>query len=694
MERSVSKYRLFMRLSLYVTTGILFLMMGCQGAAPTDTLAKDTREEHPVTPVVKPIVRAEGLAQTPEVQDDESGPGFHDHGIAVPSSALRGAVAVRDQGKGPCVLAFLLDHTGCSSLLHINTLSGESVQVPIPGETGGDSPFASLLSRKNRLYTCYNSRLFEYDPVSRSFTFSAQASPGTAMSLVEDDHGLIWAATYPGCYLFSFNPETRILTDYGPVHTEDWAQYPYYIATDHSGWVYVALGYTRSQIVAFNPATRSSRTVLTDSERQTGMAYLYRDRDGKVYGRALEDRHIAIYGRTPEAGSSGWYELYKGEHRKIGTLVKPDPLGAGSGRRDCYIRDLGEGMSVKNLDPETRSLTLGNKAGEYVKTIRFSYQTEGAYILSVAAAPGGRIAGSSFFPHCAFLYDPETGSYIRHVTPYQWNTLYRQESHVYVGAYPKGLLFDWVPGREWNAEALFTGPGVLRPCAAADTSLNRPHDLVVDQKGQNVILAGTPEYGMTGGGLLFWNIGNNTAEQLDDARVIPHQSVRSLSVLKDGMLLGGTTSAAGTGGLKLADEATLFIMDTDSRKMVWHAALIPGVQDYWDLAVANDGLVYGLADGSVFFVFNPATRSLVTTDDTKRFGKVSWQQGQRAFVTADDGRCFLLFTDGIAQVDGVKGLKWLEKSPVPITSGGDCLNGRIYFASGSHLYSYRVSGAP
>ena len=33
----------------------------------------------------------------------------------------------------------------------------------------------------------------------------------------------------------------------------------------------------------------------------------------------------------------------------------------------------------------------------------------------------------------------------------------------------------------------------------------------------------------------------------------------------------------------------------------------------------------------------------------------------------------------------------LAESPVPIGSGGDYLDGRIYFASGSHVYSYGVT---
>ena len=37
------------------------------------------------------------------------------------------------------------------------------------------------------------------------------------------------------------------------------------------------------------------------------------------------------------------------------------------------------------------------------------------------------------------------------------------------------------------------------------------------------------------------------------------------------------------------------------------------------------------------------------------------------------------------------GLHLVAESPVPIQAGGDILDGRIYFGSKSHLYSYRLA---
>jgi len=55
----------------------------------------------------------------------------------------------------------------------------------------------------------------------------------------------------------------------------------------------------------------------------------------------------------------------------------------------------------------------------------------------------------------------------------------------------------------------------------------------------------------------------------------------------------------------------------------------------------------------------------------------------------------MLFVKGIARIDPATfGITMLHQSPVPIGPGGDFHNGRIYFGSGSHLYSYKVPDEP
>jgi len=110
------------------------------------------------------------------------------------------------------------------------------------------------------------------------------------------------------------------------------------------------------------------------------------------------------------------------------------------------------------------------------------------------------------------------------------------------------------------------------------------------------------------------------------------------------------------------------------------------------MCLAPNGLVYGVADRHRFFVFDPAKREVVHQEQLEaRLGPTTSQQGPRVFVPAPDGKLYMLFVRGIARVDlATHRIAMLAESPVPIGPGGDFLNGRIYFGSGSHLYSYAV----
>ncbi len=205
-------------------------------------------------------------------------------------------------------------------------------------------------------------------------------------------------------------------------------------------------------------------------------------------------------------------------------------------------------------------------------------------------------------------------------------------------------------------------------------------------------MGGTPDYGYTGGGLLFWDREKRSRVLLTHTDIIPQHSTISLVALPKGKLLGGTTTSPGTGGEKKAKEAELYMMDMASKRLDWHQVVFPGVQEYSDMCVGHKGLIYGIADRKKFFVFDAAKRAVVYERDLAADpGLTAGQQGPRIFVRGPEGEIYVLFLKGIALVDPTShALTMLAQSPVPIDAGGDYLGGRIYFASGSHLYSYRV----
>ena len=166
----------------------------------------------------------------------------------------------------------------------IDAATGEVRQIDVPPR-GTDSPFAVILSSRNRFYSHFGSVFMEFDPVSAGFTHAGQTGDRVAMSMTEDPNGRIWAATYPKSHLISYDPETRELVDSGPLNQENWPQYPRSVAAGRDGWVYMGIGNTRSHIIAYHPSTHRVVPIATAEERLPGAGSVLTAADGTGYGR-------------------------------------------------------------------------------------------------------------------------------------------------------------------------------------------------------------------------------------------------------------------------------------------------------------------------------------------------------------------------------------------------------------------------
>ncbi len=609
------------------------------------------------------------------------GNGFRDHGVAVPISNQRGAAAAVDGQGHNVLLVLLMDHRGGYSLLMLDAQTGQAEQFPVPFPPPGesvDSPYASILSSGNKFYTHFKSHFLEFDPVKRAFTFSKETTPWFAMGMTEDDDGKIWTVTYPQSGVLSFDPKTRELRDYGEVHKETWPQYPSNVATDDAGWLYFGIGYTTSQIVALDPASGKTATILSDAERKKGMAYVYRDLDGKVYGQALK------------GDAEEWIELHKGAARKIGKRDASHPKTYFTGTRATQAT-FPDGTKV-NCDLVGRRLTVGDPKTAAKKEFKFDYESDGAIIMGEAAAPDGTVCGGTAFPMHFFSLNPKTGAIVNRPGFGQWNIVMPDRDRFYVGTYGGGHLLAWDPAKPWvetDPKNPASNPAYL---GTAEPEIHRPSQLLATPDGKLIIMSGTPAYGRTGGGLMFYDRAKGAATVLRDADVVPDQSTLSMLALPGGKMLAGTTTSPGTGGEKKAAEAVLYVMDLASHKIEWQAAVLPGVQDYTDLQAGPKGLVYVIADRKIFFVFDPARKAVVAKQDVEaELGRAAHHQGPRVFVAGPKGAVYALFSKGIAKVDPkANSLKLVALSPVQIDTGGDYFKGRIYFSSGSHLLSYEL----
>ncbi len=606
------------------------------------------------------------------------GNGFFDHGVTAPVSNHRGVVATVDGNGRNVVLVWLFDHRGGYGLQMIDAETGRSEHFPMPFPAG-DAVYSSLLSSKNKFYTLFKSNFVEFDPVKRAFTFTRESMPQMAMSMTEDDEGIIWAVTYPNSGMVSFNPVTREFRDFGYLYKQNWRQYPRSLVKDDAGWLYFGIGNTASQIIAFNPVSGEVIPMLIESERKRGSAYVYLNKNGKVYGQSLQG-----------SKEMNWYEFYKGKGRKIGKHkpVYSKPVITGS--QGLFHRDFPDGKRIKVLDLLERKLIVEDPKNNTEKEVGFDYASEGAWVMGIAASPDGTIAGGTTFPMRFINYNPKTGRIVHLEAFGQFDAIEKQGDRFYFAVYPQGALLEWNPSRPWvnTKEGENTNPLYL---AGANPVIHRPHEILSCPDGKTIIMSGTPEYGYTGGGLLFWDREKKTKTVIQDSAVVLDQSTMSMIALPGGKFLGGTTTSPGTGGEKKAGEAVLYIMDIATRRLEWQKVLIPGAQSYSDMCLGSDGLVYGMTDRKNLFVFDPVNHLLVHNEETaSRFGMGTAKESPRIFISGPGGEIYLLLLNGIVRIEpGSFKIKMVAESPVPIETGGDYLDGRIYFVSGSHLCSYK-----
>ena len=599
-------------------------------------------------------------------QSQAQAAGFVDHGIPTPVAQTRGVVSTVDQSGQDVVLTWLQDWRGGYAILMVNAETGASQQFDVPFKPDGDEPSAIYLSSKNRLYTLFNSQFVEFDVASKRFTFHGKVDGKTAMSLTEDKDGRIWAGTYPNNQLVSFNPQNSSLQNHGQLAKESWAQYPRSIAADAHGWVYVGSGLAASQIYAYNIQSHATQALLPSTQRVSGAAVVGQSESNVVYARNGQQQFMLANGKA-----SG--------------LSARDQVAASNlktGAQNMVDRDFPSGRRLVSVDMHDRTLITRDASGQQ-KSVKFNYTTQGAALTFVCATGDNKVCGGTRFPMHTFYYSAGDNKFDSKQLPRQPNVMAALGSRLYVAAYPDGKLFqESENGKNEFDEVLNSYP-----------TINRPHAMVIMGGGSQIALAGTPEYGMTGGGMMFWNRSSGQKTTVDHWHLVPNHSVQAMIELSNGMLLGGTTVAPGTGGVtKAGNSGELFLMDANSHEVRWHGAPVPGAKTITDLTVGADGLVYGLADSVDLFVFNPNNRQVVSVNRfSKDLGPSVYAQGTRAFVKGADGSIYVLLYNGIGKVDTkAHTVTRVVSSPVRITVGGAAANGRIYFGSNNHLYSWKA----
>lgn len=619
---------------------------------------------------------------------------FTNHGIAAPVERSSGVFPAMGANGEPIILAWTR-----ATMQVIDAATGEVEAVTAPmSNPSGDVPFYSVMTADGRLYSHFGSHFMEFDSASRSFTFIGEVSDIRAMAMFESEDGIIYSASNPNAHLIAFDPAAGVLTEYGPINQEEWQQHPSSVATDAAGWVYIGIGRVQSRVVAFDPRSGNIEVLFSEQERQPGSASVYLGEDGYVYAQPYPD--------------AVWYRLKDGAVHSIVDDQNPKANRVPrSGGRSYHVgRVFPNGARLKSFSMPDGIAVIEDPAGD-THTLSFSYETDGAMIYSIILGPDGHLYASTGHPLRWVRLNPATGEMVN------WgqgravghmNALAVAGDKIYGAYYSGGILFEYDPQRTKGSldHESVENPAEqagLKPLTREPDHVFRPHVLVAHPSGA-LVMTGTQSRALAygGGGMLIHDLESGEDIVLTYEDLIPVHRTGALVVLENGDLLGGTLTRPRPGYPPNDEQAALYILDWDSKELVFQTPLPEPHGDVQDLLLGPDGMVYGITRssrgpgqsfGQSWFIFDPQKREFIHSDMGVAGAGVG-SQGPQLLATGPDGRIYVLLHEAIHRIDpATRQLQLVVELPVPATNGIAFVGEHLFYISGSRIWSFDLAKA-
>jgi hypothetical protein len=550
-------------------------------------------------------------------------------------------------------------------LLAINPDTGQMQQFngPLSSEMGS---WGFTVDHENRIYlgSYYYARLLRFDPKREDWDDLGRPggeSESFICKITTGKDGKIWGGTFPSAKLFSYDPKTGVIENYGRMALDQFYCYP---TAGDDGLIYCAIQFEKMDIVVFDPEKKTKTSLIPLEHRKPGRVSLVKGKDGKVYAN------------IPTSGQ--WFLIEEGKR-----LVEVSPSSI-----PFIPKVLPDGRDFYFVDNNV--LRIRNPVTKEEKEIPLQYEAAGAYIFVVGTGPDGRIYGSSMLPLRLFVYDPRNQSLTNlgkasHATGeiYSMGSL---DGKLYLCSYPEARLSIYDPNKPLRfGDDEDANPRDLGPMGG---ELYRPRTMVTGPQG-NVYIGGYPDYGLLGGAISVYDPKKN--EKRVYRHVIMNQSIASLTHIKKlDLIAAGSSVRGGTGTRAVEKEAKLILWDPKEEKKVFEIIPVPEAKTILSLAVTVDGLLYGITDNEKVFVFDPERREVKKIFDLgfKEPREISLQLGP-------DLRLYGLAKEAIFFIDPRNDeVSLVVKPPVPIHSGMATRGQKIYYGSGANLWEFEIPLIP
>ena len=590
-------------------------------------------------------------------------------GIASNSAEARsGGIVKGSDGKFYAVLPSL------GFLVCYDFEKGTSTQHNYEGNASG-APFKSFASQAGKFYTGANSYLYEFDPVTDSFTtvvnMAEQGSTLIGWGFCEDDEGLIYFANYPKLYLFSFNPTTKEIKNHGLL--DDTQMYCFSQGADSSGWVYSAIGTAEVNVVGVNVVTGEKKFMFPRIPG-TGNAVVYKTKDGSVAAQMTVQGEIQAGIDSSYLGS--WYILDNGEVKE-----KVDSI------EHNYMTKYPWGLhvpfenapSIENMDYPSHTFTYLDPIAKEKKTVQFDYSCAGANCSPITLGPDGIIYGTTNHPMNIFTVDPATDTLIDHGIKSIGKGVgniccYASQGDILAGAaYSGGYIYRIDTKLGIVNDQVHVSPKE----EAVVSAISRPRSALALSDGETCLFSGLGGYGVVGSGMAIYNVKTGETTVLENEDLLEYHGIMSMAELPGGNVLCGSNVTPQGGGKAVYDTAALFEFNPKTYEVSNIKYPFEGVHEISHMVWAGDA-VHGITSTGVYFVYDYEKQNVIHQQNLREYGSVVRQ----GMVYKHD-RVYLLMSDAILQINPTDySVHCIGKLTERATAGIAVTDNAVYYCSG------------
>jgi streptogramin lyase len=554
---------------------------------------------------------------------------------------------------------------------------------------------------------CFNPRTKTWLPMPQASAEFRRQNP-IITDLVQAPDGRIYYGTFPGAHLAVYDPHAKTVEDLGKVANE---KYVRWLAVTHDGIILCGVGPQHARVIAYNPRTRSLRTITPEEDLTPG-----------AFSKPLASDRYVIEGQQNPGGNVLVYDpttlellhVYRVPLRNNGsgnqsifTLVDSTHVLYQDDRLRLMQLDLATGeRSVVFADPGTAANNRwyfdreGNLLGLLVQSYVYLNRATGKVtdvpipirhpaqdILWLNTAPDGIIYGGPPFGQNMFAFDPKN----HQLTSY--DQVVDRTGEIYYGipydgkiyeiSYAEGILSDFDPRRPWNPgprptsnprTILFLGDNQYRPVGGIHLG-----------PGQKMYIGTQPDYGLLGGALSIFDPATGSIETLRN--IIPDEEISAIAT-DDRYVYCEADPSGGMGAVPTATQVHFFVWNPATRRIVFDQTLAK--DGAFDSIATVNGHAY-FVSGSAVMDYDSGQRKLSTLLRFKHPIAVP----PESLKAAKDGTIFGIFGDELGRIrPGARRLELYPKTAGRATSGlAIGLDGTVYFGSYTDLGIYHPRSA-